>query len=154
MKYVNMGVVFQEVPDEVTLSINISNCPCHCIGCHSQYLWEDIGDTLDTEVIDSLMEKYSRDITCVCFMGGDASAEEVNALARFVKDNYPKIKVAWYSGKPEISEMIELMNFDFIKIGPYIENLGGLNKRTTNQRMYRITEDMKLDDITSKFWKN
>lgn len=87
-------------------------------------------------------------------MGGDASAEEVNALARFVKDNYPKIKVAWYSGKPEISEMIELMNFDFIKIGPYIENLGGLNKRTTNQRMYRITEDMKLDDITSRFWKN
>ena len=27
MKYVNTGVVFQEIPDETTLSINISNCP-------------------------------------------------------------------------------------------------------------------------------
>ena len=39
LKYVNCGIVFQEIPDEVTLSINISNCPCHCPGCHSNYLW-------------------------------------------------------------------------------------------------------------------
>lgn len=44
LKYVNGGVVFQEIPDEVTLSINISNCPCHCPSCHSQYLWKDIGE--------------------------------------------------------------------------------------------------------------
>lgn len=31
LKYVNCGIVFQEIPDEVTLSINISNCPCHCL---------------------------------------------------------------------------------------------------------------------------
>ena len=43
LKYVNTGVVFQEIPDEVTLAINISNCPCRCPGCHSHYLWEDIG---------------------------------------------------------------------------------------------------------------
>ena len=38
LKYVNTGVVFQEIPDEVTLAINISNCPCHCPGCHSHYV--------------------------------------------------------------------------------------------------------------------
>lgn len=43
LKYVDARVVFQEIPDEITLAINISNCPCHCKGCHSQYLAEDIG---------------------------------------------------------------------------------------------------------------
>ena len=39
LKYVNTDIVFQEIPDEVTLAVNISNCPCRCPGCHSQYLW-------------------------------------------------------------------------------------------------------------------
>lgn len=30
LKYVNTGIVFQEIPDETTLAINISNCPCAC----------------------------------------------------------------------------------------------------------------------------
>ena len=51
LKYVNTDIVFQEIPDEVTLAINISNCPCHCPGCHSHYLWEDIGLPLDTDLI-------------------------------------------------------------------------------------------------------
>ena len=29
LKYANYDIVFQEVPDEVTLAINISNCPNH-----------------------------------------------------------------------------------------------------------------------------
>lgn len=46
LKYVNTGVVFQEIPDEVTLAVNISNCPCRCPGCHSRYLWGDVGEPL------------------------------------------------------------------------------------------------------------
>ena len=46
IKYVNTEVVFQEIPDETTLAINISGCPCHCPGCHSSYLWEDVGTPL------------------------------------------------------------------------------------------------------------
>ena len=37
LKYVNTQEVFQEFPDEITLAINISKCPCHCRGCHSNY---------------------------------------------------------------------------------------------------------------------
>ena len=37
LKYANFDIVFQEVPDEVTLAINISNCPNQCVGCHSKY---------------------------------------------------------------------------------------------------------------------
>ena len=42
--------------------------------------------------------------------------------------------------------------FDYIKIGPYIEKLGPLNKETTNQRLYKRT-DSGWEDITKMFWK-
>ena len=80
LKYVNTGIVFQEIPDEVTLAINISNCPCHCPGCHSRYLWEDIGLPLNTDAIDAFVEQYGTDITCISFMGGDADPKGVDLL--------------------------------------------------------------------------
>ncbi|SHF88735.1 hypothetical protein SAMN05444364_11530 [Prevotella scopos JCM 17725] len=39
LRYINTDIVFQEFPDEVTLAINISGCPCRCPACHSQFLW-------------------------------------------------------------------------------------------------------------------
>ena len=59
LKYVNTGIVFQEVPDEVTLAVNISNCPCRCPGCHSSYLWDDTGLPLDTAAVDDLVKKFT-----------------------------------------------------------------------------------------------
>lgn len=161
MKFVNTGVVFQEVPDEVTLSVNISNCPCHCMGCHSEYLWDDIGEPLNAMSMGVMLKDYADDITCVCLMGGDAETEEVNALAAWIRKTYPKLKIGWYSGRKELNKDIKLRNFDYIKLGPYVESMGPINKPTTNQRMYQVVptkEEGKpttytLNDITSKFWK-
>jgi anaerobic ribonucleoside-triphosphate reductase activating protein len=153
MKYVNTGVVFQEIPDEVTLSINISNCPCHCLGCHSQYLWDDICEPLNTMSLGVMLKEYGEDITCVAFMGGDGEPDKVNALAEWTKKNYPELKTAWYSGRGILSKDIQLKNFNFIKLGPYIESKGPLNKPTTNQRLYKVVKGETLKDITSKFWK-
>ena len=44
LKYVDTLVTFSEIPDEITLCINISNCPCKCPGSHSSYLAQDIGE--------------------------------------------------------------------------------------------------------------
>ena len=153
MKYVNTGVVFQEIPDEVTLSINISNCPCRCLGCHSEYLWEDIGEPLNVMSLGSMLKEYGGDITCVSFMGGDRTPEDVNALAEWVRTAYPDLAIAWYSGRAILSPEINLRNFDYIKLGPYVERLGPLNSKTTNQRLYEVKSDGTLKDITSKFWK-
>ena len=51
LKYVNHDIVFQEFPDEVTLAVNLSRCPCACPGCHSTYLWGDNGEELTEERI-------------------------------------------------------------------------------------------------------
>lgn len=159
LKYVNYDITFQEIPDEITLCINISNCPCHCIGCHSSYLAEDIGEKLTLDKIYKLIEN-NEGITCICFMGGDSSPKEIDMFARCIKDLYD-IKVAWYSGRQELSKYINLKCFDFIKLGPYIEEFGPLNSKTTNQRFYQVikshyedgTSGYELLDTTYKFWK-
>lgn len=155
LKYTDTQVTFAEVPDEITLCINISNCPCHCKGCHSAYLAEDIGYWLTHAQIDSNVVA-NRGITCVCFMGGDSEPDQVNFWANYIKEKYG-LKVAWYSGRQELSKDIDLMNFDYIKLGPYDEDKGPLNKRTTNQKFYKVfhfsTGRCELIDITHKFWK-
>ena len=159
LKYVNTEITFLEVPDEITICINISNCPCHCKGCHSSYLAEDIGTILDSFELESLIKK-NNGITCIAFMGGDSNPSEIDALAQFIKIYYP-LKVAWYSGRQELSKDINLKWFDFVKLGPYKEECGPLNSKTTNQRMYKVVTDnyedgtsgYELVDITNKFWK-
>ena len=153
LKYVDTLVSFQEIPDEISLCINISNCPNNCPGCHSAYLKDDVGTPLTyTELMRIL--KDIRGITCVCFMGGDKEPWEIQRLAQFVKEK--GLKVAWYSGKQELHEDICLSNFDYVKLGPYIEELGPLTSRTTNQVMYKIdhlADRPFVVDITSRFWK-
>jgi anaerobic ribonucleoside-triphosphate reductase activating protein len=153
LKYVNTGIVFQEIPDEVTLAINISNCPCHCPGCHSHYLWEDIGLPLNTDALDAFIEQFGSDITCISFMGGDADPKGVNLLAQYIHEEHPMYKVAWYSGRLRIPKMVNKADFDYIKVGPYIEHLGPLKSPTTNQRLYKQEEDGTFTDITSRFWR-
>ena len=152
LKYVDTKVVFAEIPDEITLAINISGCPCNCKGCHSSYLAEDIGEPLDLQHLTNLIDS-NKGITCVCIMGGDANPSEVDDIAQDIKEYYPELKVGWYSGRQELSKDIELSNFDYIKLGPYIEEFGPLNSRTTNQRFYKVS-DRELINITSKFWKH
>lgn len=150
LKYVDEMICFQEVPDETTLSFSISNCPHHCPGCHSSYLAEDIGIPLK----DALPEKirfHDGLITCVLFMGGDdpAQLEDLLWCANYCKDK--GYKIALYSGAEQVPECIWKI-FDYVKIGPYKQELGGLDNKNTNQKIYK-KQDNEWIDITYKFWK-
>lgn len=192
LKYTDAQVTFAEIPDEITLCINLSNCPCHCRGCHSSYLAEDIGQVLTISRIEKLLKRH-KGVTSICFMGGDNDPGLVNHYAHLIKktrvgyiakelclskdttlakkgihlkkedpievaDYRNPIKVGWYSGRQELSDKIDLCNFDFIKLGPYNEKYGPLNKITTNQRFYEVFHSSngmsKLIDRTFKFWKH
>ena len=133
-------VVFEEIPDYVTLAIEITNCPGMCEGCHSPWLREDIGEELTPEVLDELIRK-NRGVNCICFMGEGKDPEALKKLAFGIhlRSDYP-YKVALYSGRNEVEKDYE----------------------TTNQRLYEIerkfgtdfvTEETIRHDITYKFWK-
>ena len=164
LKYTDIAVTFREVPNEISLCINISGCPIHCPDCHSKELWEDVGKNLTSEVLNDMIEKH-KGITCVCFMGGDSHPEEVNELAKFIKRNLdPNILTCWYSGKETLTELTDLEYWDFIKLGPYIKERGGLDNPNTNQKFYEVKMTRKVDkhfnpiytleDITNLFQKN
>lgn len=160
LKYVETLVSFSEIPDEITLCINISNCPCNCKGCHSPYLAEDIGEELLCSKLEELLQS-NKGITCVSFMGGDIDPGAIVGLAKYIETFYPGLKVAWYSGRQELPKYFNLEPFSYIKLGPYKGEYGPLNSKTTNQRMYKVVYNhynngisgYKLEDITHKFWK-
>ena len=154
IKYIkeDTSVTFAEIPDEICLCINLSNCPHRCKGCHSQYLQCDIGDVLTNDILHNLILKNDG-ITCIIFMGGDSDKESLKQFAKYVASL--GLKVGWYSGESELDLNIYGNYFDYIKIGPYIKELGPLNSCTTNQRLYYINKynSFAVKDITSMFWK-
>ena len=154
IKYVDTMVTFSEFPDEISLCINITGCKINCPGCHSSYLAEDIGEPLLESTLHKLITE-NKGITCVGFMGGDSDPKEVNKLAKWVRENYPELHIGWYSGRQILAdEVIDLDNFDYLKLGPYIKQFGPLNNPNTNQKFYKIDRNAHIMIwCTDIFWK-
>lgn len=105
---------------------------------------------MDEQEIDKLLKQYGRQITCFCFMGGDANPQGVEQLAAYVRQK-SRLKVAWYSGNAQLPKSFS--SFDYVKVGPYQPSRGGLKSRSTNQRLYRNQNGNPVD-ITTRFWKS
>jgi len=45
-----------------------------------------------------------------------------------------------------------MLNFDYVKVGAYIEKYGALTKKTINQKLYKISNN-NIENITNQFWK-
>ena len=159
LKYLDTMVTFSEVPDEVALCINLTNCPYHCPDCHSKELWEDSGQWLSVGKLCDLVAE-NKGISCICFMGGDSDLEELYNLFKFIPMLFKDLKIAWYTGRNAIPK--DLPPIHYIKVGPYKAECGPINNPNTNQRFYTRGSAMKkLDvsqnmwyDTTDKFWKN
>lgn len=167
IKYLGYTVTFQEIPDEVTLCFNITNCPHRCIGCHSPELQQDVGKDLEPDILP-IINKYFDGITCVCFMG---EGNDLDALLRCmysVSNNYPDLKIALYTGLDNALDTqyvtghhtdrdIHEPLVSYLKIGKYDPDKGGLSNPSTNQRLlyhdYIGLENFFDKDITSKFWQ-
>ena len=147
IKYTGYAITFSEVPDEVSLCIEISNCPGKCVGCHSPYLREDIGKDLECDMPE-ILKNNTGNATCVCFMG---EGNDQNALGRCIQmAKTAGFKTCLYLGRDDMN-VASRYNLDYIKIGEYIQENGGLNHTETNQRFYRI--DRVPVDITNRFWR-
>lgn len=145
LKYISTCVALQEVPDEISLIINVSGCPHHCEGCHSEYMWEYKGRNLVQDIQD-LVNEYKEYVSCVCLMGGDYNITELNYVFDTITNS--GLKTCLYTGLNYIP--VGLVKLDYIKVGSYKRELGGLNKITTNQRFYKNING-QYQDVTKLF---
>lgn len=144
-------VCSREIPDYISLGISITNCQGRCEGCHSPWLREDIGEELTPEKLEELIIA-NKGINCVVFMGEGSDHLGILKLAEFVREKFPELKIAVYSGRERVeNDYFDV--FDFVKIGPYIAKHGALDSRTTNQRLLEVDREHGMKkDITSRFW--
>lgn len=155
----NYSIVFQEVPGEVSLAINLSACPNRCPGCHSPQLQERIGTPLTEDILRGWPDCYANAITCVCFLGGDADPFEIERLAFYIQNftqafhGKGRLKTCWYSGKSNLPKDFNLNCLNYLKLGPYLYEKGGLDSPIGNQRFFRIERNNQLTDLTYLFWK-
>ena len=157
LKYLYYKQVFSEIPEEITLGISISGCQIHCNGCHSRDLWEDKGTQLTRKGLENLIIS-NEGITCLLLLGGEHDIDTLINLFYYVSVTFPKIKTAWYCGLDMIpKDKEEILDYlDYVKIGHFDLNLGGLDSPDTNQKLYKVNhtqEGNKLIDITYKFLK-
>ena len=150
LKYVPSmtSVVLEEIPDRVSLAVDISNCRGNCVGCHSPFLKQDIGEELTPAVIDALVAD-NFGVNCFLFLGEGKDPETLLSLARHARSL--GLETALYSGREEVEEEYWQV-FDYIKLGPYLPECGPLNQPTTNQHLYHIIEGKPVD-ITARFWR-
>jgi anaerobic ribonucleoside-triphosphate reductase activating protein len=82
-------------------------------------------------------------------MGGDQYKDD---LIKYLEMAHEEgFLTALYTGQNWVDYDI-MEQLDFLKVGPFIESLGGLADRTTNQRMY-YRHNGELLDVTSSFWR-
>lgn len=152
--YDKYDIVFQEIPNEVSLAFTLKNCPNMCEGCHSPHLREKTGSPLNRKILWKILKEYRDRVTTILFLGGDGDVDDLCELFKdiniFNHVHNANLKVAWYSGVDEIYLRMGLF-LDYYKVGRYDNTKGGLDNPNTNQILYKI-EDEKMKDITFKFW--
>ena len=155
LKYLYTSELFREVPGEITLGISISGCTIRCKGCHSRELWEDKGTPLDVETLCGLLNQHNG-ITCLLLLGGE---HDIGALTELFMYAHKRVKTAWYCGLDRLPKQhLGIMQYlDWIKLGHFDIELGGLDSPTTNQHLYMIEHqgdgNYWQTDITPLFWR-
>jgi anaerobic ribonucleoside-triphosphate reductase activating protein len=77
-------------------------------------------------------------------MGGDWVVQDIIGLLSFVKSQ--GLKTALYSGFDSVPDDIT-SRLDYLKVGPYKKELGGLNSPVTNQQFFHIPTLTNLNHL-------
>lgn len=155
LKYLYTREVFAEIPSEFSLAVAISGCTIRCKGCHSRELWEDKGTPLDVETLCGLLNQH-QGITTLLLLGGE---HDIDTLTELFMYAHKRVKTAWYCGLDTVprKNMGIYQYLDFLKLGRFDIELGGLSSPSTNQHLYMIEHqgdgNYWRTDITSLFWK-
>ena len=145
MKIYKYDIVFQEVPNEISLAFYVCGCPLRCKGCHSTELWsERNGTSLSINFYQELLNRYQDKATCILFLGGEWHPDTLQLYLQIAKGQ--SFKTALYTGLDDITQNIRAQ-LDYLKLGPWIAELGGLSSPTTNQVFWDLRTGRKLNHL-------
>lgn len=139
------SIVFQEVPNEISLCFSITGCKVGCKGCHSTELWhEKNGIALTENNFIKWLKKYQGLISCVVFFGGEWQPKAL--IEKLIIAKSYGLKTCLYSGEKYIDINIS-EHLNFLKTGAWHEKLGGLNSTITNQIFRNVITGEKLNHL-------
>lgn len=151
--YSEVQLSHAEVPGENSLCIYLTGCQNRCPNCHYPELqYDKYGDPLILHYKD-IIDLYSSQATCVCFMGEGAGtiAEHAELIVYAEYAHSLGLASALYSGRDTAIEDW-MHTFTYIKLGSYQEIFGPLDSAKTNQRMYKKEASGSYGDVTPLFW--
>ncbi len=142
LRFVQEQIVWQEVPGETSLAFTISGCPLRCKGCHSsEYRNGDVGVQLTQEYFSHQLKKYEGLISCVVFLGGEWH-EQLRDFLAIARNN--NLHTCLYTGLDSAPGHL-VPYLTYIKTGPWIASLGGLDSPITNQQFIDLRTGSSLN---------
>ena len=116
------------------------------------------------KVVEYAKEYVSKGANAICIMGGLDNGVSLPALEALIKALSDIAPVGIYHAS--VTDVFDNNPYlTWLKTGIYINSLGGLESKNTNQRMYQrsliysinkkegINTTLSWDDITYKFWE-
>ena len=144
------------------VSLWVTGCPIHCVGCHNENIWsKETGDLYTANTQDRIIELLGNtDVEKnLSILGGEPLAhwnyDEVFHLCRTVKALYPHKTIWVWTGYTldQIKEMEIMRYIDVLIDGKYIESLKDEDlqwRGSSNQRIYKIENGLGVEykDLT------
>lgn len=148
MKVLSEQIVFQEVPNEISLSFLIAWCPLKCEGCHSKE-WNNWNQWffLTEEEFNWKIEKYKWMITCVLFLWWEWHNEELIKYLKIARWNW--LKTCLYTWLLNVKKDLK-EHLSYLKTWPWIKSLWWLDSKNTNQKLINVNNWENLNHYFQK----
>ena len=93
------------------------------------------GTPLSNDEFIELLRQYRGLVSCVLFFGGEWEQKYLIKLLKLAHEL--QLKTCLYTGKNNLPKTV-LEHLDYVKYGPWIANLGGLESEQTNQKLWNL----------------
>lgn len=139
-------ITYQEVPDKICFTFFVSGCKNNCKNCSWKDKFEKNYD-LDLKKFETEIKEKIGYVDVIVFLGGEWLDDFIDYL-KIAKNN--GFDTCLYTGLDDVSKEIKI-NLDYLKVGKYIEELGGLFSKTTNQRFYDLKNNKEIKLYEQKY---
>ena len=102
----------------------------------------DSGHDLSNDDFIEYLRQYRGLVTCVLFFGGEWWPDSLIEKLKIARQM--GLHTCLYSGFERVPNRIS-RHLDFLKLGPWRADLGGLTEPTTNQRFYDVKTGICLN---------